>query len=102
MGQQPMAAVALRKTLLQPDQASARQTWRHLADQLRPLWPKLSPLQTNETPQIPPKAGGRTAPGGSRHIVPPRQGLTPGPTAPNFIQAAHHHPWWQPNRFLGP
>jgi putative transposase len=29
------------QAFLQPDAASARQTWRHMADQLRPRWPKL-------------------------------------------------------------
>jgi transposase-like protein len=42
--QQPMAAAALRQAFLQPDQDSARQTWRHVADQLRPRWPKLGAL----------------------------------------------------------
>ena len=31
-GQQTMVAAALRQAFLQPDQESARQTWRHLAD----------------------------------------------------------------------
>lgn len=39
-----MAAAALRQAFLQPDQASARQTWRHVADQFRPRWPKLTEL----------------------------------------------------------
>jgi transposase-like protein len=34
--QQSMASAALRQAFLQPDQQSARQTWRHVADQLRP------------------------------------------------------------------
>jgi transposase-like protein len=42
--QQSMAAAALRQAFLQPDQTSARQTWRHVADQLRPRWPKLGVL----------------------------------------------------------
>src|SRR3982751_1902902 len=42
--QQSMASAALRQAFLQPDQASARQTWRHVADQLRPRWPKLGVL----------------------------------------------------------
>jgi putative transposase len=33
-----MAAAALRQAFLQPDQEDARQTWRHVADQLRPRW----------------------------------------------------------------
>jgi len=43
-GQQTMVAAALRQAFLQPDQESARQTWRHVADQLRPRWPKLAAL----------------------------------------------------------
>ena len=43
-GQQTMVAAALRQAFLQPDQDSARQTWRHVADQLRPRWPKLAAL----------------------------------------------------------
>ena len=39
--QQSMASAALRQAFLQPDAASARQTWRHVADQLRAKWPKL-------------------------------------------------------------
>jgi transposase-like protein len=34
--QQSMASAALRQAFLRPDQQSARQTWRHVADQLRP------------------------------------------------------------------
>jgi putative transposase len=41
-GQQTMVAAALRQAFLQPDQAAARQTWRHVADQFRPRWPKLA------------------------------------------------------------
>ncbi len=39
-----MAAAALRLAFLQPDQEGARQTWRHVADQLRPRWRKLGKL----------------------------------------------------------
>ncbi len=42
--QQSMAAAALRQAFLQPDQEAARQTWRQVADQLRPRWPKLGKL----------------------------------------------------------
>ena len=41
-GQQSMAAAALRQAFLQPDQKAAQQTWRHVADQFRPRWPKLA------------------------------------------------------------
>ena len=43
-GQHTMVAAALRQAFLQPDQATARQTWRHVADQLRARWPKLATL----------------------------------------------------------
>ncbi len=36
-----MAAAALRQAFMQPDRASASQTLRHVADQLRDKWPKL-------------------------------------------------------------
>ena len=40
--EQSMAAAALRQTFIQPDRASASQTLRHVADQLRAKWPKLA------------------------------------------------------------
>src|ERR671912_935381 len=43
-GQHSMIAAALRQAFLQPDAAAAHQTWRHVADQLRPRWPKLAAL----------------------------------------------------------
>jgi len=43
-GQQTMVAAALRQAFLQADQASARQVWRQVADQLRPRWPRLAAL----------------------------------------------------------
>ena len=39
-----MVAAALRQAFLQADQPAARQTWRQVADQLRPRWPKLASL----------------------------------------------------------
>ena len=42
--QQSRASAALRQAFLQPDQAGAMQTWRQVADQLRPRWPKLGVL----------------------------------------------------------
>ncbi len=49
-GQQSMAAAALRQTFLEPDRASASQTLRHVADQLRAKWPKLAAfIDDNET-----------------------------------------------------
>jgi putative transposase len=41
-GQQTMAAAALREAFLQADSQTAHQTWRHVADQFRPRWPKLA------------------------------------------------------------
>jgi putative transposase len=41
-GQQTMVAAALRQAFLQADEASARQVWRQVADQLRPRWSKLA------------------------------------------------------------
>jgi putative transposase len=43
-GQHTMVAAALRQAFLQADQPAARQTWRQVADQLRPRWPKLADL----------------------------------------------------------
>ena len=40
-GQHTMVAAAIRQAFIQPDRDSAGQTWRHVADQLRPRWPKL-------------------------------------------------------------
>ncbi len=50
--QQSMASAALRQAFLQPDQASARQTWRHIADQLRPRWPKLGKLMDDSEDDV--------------------------------------------------
>ena len=41
-GQHTMVAAAIRQAFLQTDAAAAHQTWRHVADQLRPRWPKLA------------------------------------------------------------
>jgi len=50
--QRPMATPALRQTFLHPDQPSARQTWRHVADQLRPRWPKLGVLMDDSQDDV--------------------------------------------------
>lgn len=47
-----MAAAALRQAFLQADQATARQTWRHVADQLRPRWPKLGALMDDSEDDV--------------------------------------------------
>ena len=39
-----MVAAAICQAFLQPDADAARQTWRHVADQLRGRWPKLAAL----------------------------------------------------------
>jgi putative transposase len=43
-GQQTVVAAALRQAFLQADHDTAHQTWRQVADQLRPRWPKLATL----------------------------------------------------------
>jgi putative transposase len=43
-GQHTMVAAAIRQAFLQADPDAAHQTWRHVADQLRPRWPKLAGL----------------------------------------------------------
>jgi len=43
-GQHTIVAAAIRQAFLQPDAEAARQTWRHVADQLRQRWPKLATL----------------------------------------------------------
>lgn len=42
--QTTVVAAAIRQVFLQPDHASAVQSWRHVADQLRVRWPKLGTL----------------------------------------------------------
>ena len=42
--QTTVVAAAIRQVFLQPDHPSAVQSWRHVADQLRPRWPKLGAL----------------------------------------------------------
>jgi putative transposase len=42
-----MVAGANRQAFLQTDDEAAHQTWRHVADQLRPRWPKLAALMDN-------------------------------------------------------
>ena len=43
-GQHTMVAAAIRQAFLQADAEAARQTWRHVADQLLPRWRKLAAL----------------------------------------------------------
>ena len=44
-GQNTVVAAAIRQVFLQPDQKSATQVWRQVADQLRTRWPKLASPQ---------------------------------------------------------
>ena len=43
-GQHTVVAAAIRQAFNQPDQKAAVEVWRHVADQLRPRWPKLATL----------------------------------------------------------
>jgi putative transposase len=52
-----MVAAAPRQAFLQADQASARQVWRQVADQLRPRWPKLAALMDESEPDVPAYTG---------------------------------------------
>ena len=47
-----MVAAALRQALIQPDRKSAGETWRHVADQLRPRWPKLGKLMDDSEDDV--------------------------------------------------
>jgi transposase-like protein len=47
-----MAAAALRQAFLQAGQEGARQTWRHVAGQLRPRWPKLGTLMDDSEDDV--------------------------------------------------
>ena len=43
-GQHTVVAAAIRQAFDQPDRAHAGETWRKVAEQLRPRWPKLADL----------------------------------------------------------
>ena len=43
-GQHTVVSAAIRQAFNQPDQKGAVDVWRHVADQLRPRWPKLATL----------------------------------------------------------
>jgi transposase-like protein len=43
-GQHTMVAAAIRQAFLRTNNEAAHQTWRHVAEQLRPRWPKLAAL----------------------------------------------------------
>ena len=50
--QHTMVAAALRQAFLQAGQEAARQTWRQLADQLRPRWPRLASLPPRSADRV--------------------------------------------------
>ena len=43
-GQHSVVAAAIRQAFNQPDRKGAVEVWRHVADQVRPRWPKLATL----------------------------------------------------------
>ncbi len=51
-GQHTVVAAAIRQAFTQPDRDSAGQTWRHVADQLRPRWPKLATLMDDSDADV--------------------------------------------------
>jgi transposase-like protein len=51
-GQRTVVAAAIRQTFTQPDQKGAQDVWRHVADQLRPRWPKLSTLMDDSEADV--------------------------------------------------
>ena len=51
-GQHTIVAAALRQAFLQPDEQTAHQTWRQVADQLRPRWPKLATLMDDSEHEV--------------------------------------------------
>src|SRR3546814_18890879 len=53
-GQNTVVAAAIRQVFLQPDQKSATQVWRQVADQLRTRWPKLGACMDEAETDVPP------------------------------------------------
>jgi transposase-like protein len=51
-GQHTVVAAAIRQAFTQPDQKGAQDVWRHVADQLRPRWPKLSMLMDDSEADV--------------------------------------------------
>jgi len=51
-GHHTVVAAAIRQTFTQPDQKGAQDVWRHVADQLRPRWPKLSTLMDDSEADV--------------------------------------------------
>jgi transposase-like protein len=51
-GAQQMVAATIRTVFVQPDAASARETWRKVADGFRGRWPKLAQLLDQAEPDV--------------------------------------------------
>ena len=51
-GAQQMVAATIRTVFVQPDAASARETWRKVADGFRARWPKLAQLLDEAEPEV--------------------------------------------------
>jgi transposase-like protein len=51
-GAQQMVAATIRTVFVQPDAASARETWRKVADGFRGRWPKLAQLLDEAEPDV--------------------------------------------------
>ncbi len=47
-----MVAATIRTVFVQPDAASARETWRRVADGFRPKWPRLAALLDDAEPDV--------------------------------------------------
>ncbi len=51
-GQHTVVAAAIRQAFEQPDRKHTGETWRHVAEQVRPRWPKLSALMDDSEPDV--------------------------------------------------
>jgi putative transposase len=50
--QQTVVSAAVRQVFVQPDRKAAGDAWRHVADQLRPRFPKVAALLDNAEPDV--------------------------------------------------
>jgi putative transposase len=50
--QQTVVSAAVRQVFVQPDRKAAGETWRHVADQLRPRFPKVAALLDEAEPDV--------------------------------------------------
>ena len=50
--QHTVVAAAIRQAFIQPAQKAATEVWRHVADQLRPCWPKLAILMDDSEADV--------------------------------------------------